>query len=336
MTFILPYLIAKAKADMGNSPSKGLISTILGIDSVVEIENMMGSTNYAEVFTKYRPSQNIIEFEGGLRKQHAERLLTFRKNASPKVRDILDSLIMLEEAENLKLIFRAFLSDDRDVELLNYIVPVNKYGLAHYKRMLQVASAELATDLITYRELKKAAKDALSFGGTEEEQLFYITSNLEHAAYSYLFKQSKSLKVYIDMQNLMTVCRASALDIDPTKWIIPNKGVIANNIDVLKRFTTPREIITWALHRVPFSSYLQKALEVQDEDGIIGALEKQIEIAFISTHRLNFSVYTTDPISIFSYFELKKAELKDIGRIVLGKVGGLDYDTIREALTYYI
>ncbi len=336
MTFILPYLIAKAKADMGNSPSKGLISTILGIDSIVEIENMMVSTNYGEVFTRHRPSQNIIEFEGGLRKQHAERLLTFRKNASPRVRNMLDALIMLEEAENLKLIFRAFLSDDRNEDLLNYIVPVNKYGITHYKRMLQVASPELATDLITYSELKKAAREALSFGGNEEEQLFHITSSLEHAAYTYLFKQSKSLKTYIDMQNLMTVCRASTLEIDPTKWIIPNKGVIANNIDSLKRFTTPREIITWALHRVPFTNYLQKALEVQTEDGIVGALEKQIEIAFINTHRLNFSVFMTDPISIFSYFELKKAELKDISRIVLGKYGGLEYDTIREALTYYI
>ncbi len=336
MTFILPYLVAKAKADWSKSPSKSQINTILGMESVVEIENLMTTTNYGEVFNTYRPSVDVIRFEGGLRKQYAERLLTFKKSASPVVKSMIDGLVMLEEVENLKLIFRSFVNGDMDEEIINYIIPVNKYGISHYKRMMQVSSAELAADLITFKDLKVAAKKALSFSGTEEEMLFHITSSLEHEAYGYLYKQSPWFKSYVNMQNLMTVARASILEIDPTNWIIQNKGIIAKNIETLKRYSSPREIVTWALHRVPFSKYIEKALETPNDDEIIGMLEKQIEIAFVDRNRKTFSVFTSNPISIFSYFELKKAEMKDISRIVLGKISGLDQDIIRNALTYYI
>ncbi len=336
VTTTLPFLIAKAKADMGNSPSHSLIYSILGVDSIGEIENMMASTSYGDVFTSHRPSKDIIEFEGGLRRHFAKKLLSFRRNASPKVRDMIDAIIVLIEADNLKLIFRSIISKEQDEEILSFIIPVNKYGFNHYRRMFQVASAELATDLIAFKELKRAVRNALSHSGTEEEMLFYITSYLEHEAYSFIYKQSKSFKTILDMQNLMTVCRASLLDIDPTQWIIPNKGIVANNIEVLKRYSSPREILNWVLYKVPFTDYLVKALEAPNDDQLISTLEKQIELAFIRKNRQMFAIFTTQVESIWSYFELKKAEMNDISRVILGKVTGLEVDTIRNALTYYI
>ncbi len=335
MTATLPYLIARAKSDMGKSPKLGLIKSLTSVSDIFELENYLSNTSYAEVVSQARPSVDILKFERELRKTFADRLLSFRTGASQRIGEILDAVILKVESENLKLIFRSIISNEVDSDILNYIVPVSKYGVKHYERMLFTPNPLLAADLITQRQLRKAIKSALSYKGEFEEELFQLTTSLEHAVYEYSVKIIPTVKTMIDYQNMLTIIRAKSLNIDPEKWIISKYGVIAKNVDRIKQMNSARDIIIWSLSRLAFAKELRPALDAPDET-LVPTLEHMLEVAYNKRNRVIFNIKSNTPDAIWSYFVLKEAQVKDIARLVLGVVTKSDPELIQGSFGYYI
>ena len=142
------------------------------------------------------------------------------------------------------------------------------------------------------------------------------------------------MKSEVDLLNLETVLRAINLGIDPKSWIVPKYGVVAKNIDTLSRMSSPRDVITFILNKVPFSRSLRKALEATDSS-LIASIEREIDIALVRTRKKNFAIFNLRKEALIDFFALKLAEMDDIGRILLGKMNNMPVDQIKNSLLYY-
>jgi vacuolar-type H+-ATPase subunit C/Vma6 len=335
MTTTVPYLIAKAKAHVGKSIKQQTVNAILNAKTLSDAETILSSAHfYDDIIKTHRPSVDFLAFEGELRKKFAEMLHRYISAASPQAAAIIRAFNVRIEADNLQILFRAILGGDQDEGLLNYIIPIGKYGIRHYQRIIQASSPQIAAKLILEPELRKAAENALKMSQDVDEQIFYVTSNLEHAAFEYLYNQSTHIKDEIDLLNLETVARAISLDINAKNWIIPRYGVVASNIDRLSRMNNPRDVIASMINKIPFGNQIRSVLNSPDDTLIIN-LEKQVSLALIKNYKMNFRVFANKKEALLDFFSLKYAEINDISTILLGKANNIPSDKIKNALRYF-
>lgn len=334
MTSTLPFLMAKAKSHLAKTPTIASIQAMISASSVSEAEGILSGTVYGDLISIARPSVNLIAFEGALRRQFAELLHTYNKAASIQASQMVQAFITRIEANNLQILFRAIIHDEAENDLLNYIIPVGKFGIKHYTRFIQSKNPTLAAELITIPELKRGVLQALNKSSNEDEIVYYVTTALEHASYQFTQKFTNYLRFDVDLLNIETVMRAIDLGIDPVFWIIPNYGIVAANIDVLSRMNTPRDAATYILNKVPFSSAIRTSLDAPD-DRMISVLEREVDITLINRKRRNFSIFVNRKEALLDFFALKLAQIEDISRILLAKTNNMSEEKIKRALIYY-
>ncbi len=335
MTSSIPYLIAKARSHVGASPSKQKIEMMINTPSMSEAENILsGYEFYQGALQQVRPSVDILGFEGILRNEFGKMLHRYSVGASPQAKSLLNAYAMRLEAENLQILFRAIIGGDHDEDILKFIVPVNEFEMRSYKRILNSTSPKNAVDFIAFPELRRGAARAFDKARDDDELVFYIVSSLEHAAFEYAYKFNKHIRSEVDLLNLETVARAISLKINPREWIIPKIGVVAQNIGRLERLSSPRDVIASMINSVPYSSYLRDVLN-SPESSIISHLERQVDLALMKHHAFNFRIFSYSKEALFDFFALKYQEIKDIGKIFLGKANNIDPERIRNSLLYF-
>ncbi|OLS29158.1 MAG: V-type ATP synthase subunit C, partial [Candidatus Heimdallarchaeota archaeon LC_2] len=160
-TSTIPFLISKAHAYHSQAPTLGMITNMVQAQTVSEIENILQQTHYADVVNEHRPSVNLSEFEIALRRQYAKLLTTFTKAASPDVAKLLQAYSLLIEADNMRMILQAVLKESVTDEIKQSIIPIGKYGMEYYERMMGTTTVEAALDFISHPALNKAAREAL-------------------------------------------------------------------------------------------------------------------------------------------------------------------------------
>lgn len=308
---------------------------MINAQSTSEAETILSNYEfYQAAIQQARPSVDILAFEGVLRNEFGKMLHQYSVGASPLVRSLLDAYAMRLEAENLQILFRAIIGGDHDEEILKFIVPVHEFEMRSYKRILNSTSPKSAVDFITYPELRRGAARAFDKARDEDEEVFYVVSGLEHAAFEYAYRFNRHIRAEVDLLNLETVARAVALGIDPREWIIPKIGVVAKNISRLERLSNPRDVIASMLNNMPYSAYLRDVLNSPDEN-LISLLERQVNLAVMKHHAFNFRIFSYTKEALFDFFSLKYQEIKDIGKIFLGKVNGIAPDRIKNSLLYF-
>ena len=335
MTATIPYLITKARAHSGTIPSLRKVKTMIDSPTVSVIETLLSSHEfYNEILQKARPTVDIIMFESELRKQFAAMLNTYAQGASPKAKMMIKAFKYKIEAQNLQILYRALVGGDTDHQILNYVVPVEKFSMNNYARILNSTSLKSSIDFILYPELRKPINKAIETTKDDEELIFYIVSELEHAAYQFIYKENRKIKAEVELLNLETVARAISLEINPENWIIQGIGKVAQSIDDLKRFNSPHEVIRTMLNVLPFANHFADVLNAKDEN-IISLLERKVNLALIQVHKKNFRIFGLQKEALFSFFSLKLAETQDISKIIFGKSSSITKEKISQSLTYY-
>ena len=330
-----PYLVSKARAHMGSSPSIHTMKVLINSKSVSEAENNLSSCPfYDDVIKANRPSIDLIAYEGEIRKSYAKMLHTYGVGASIDVAPIIESFKLKLEVENLQILFRALINDERDPDLLKYVVPVGRYGLKHYQRILNSSTPELALDFIYQKKLRNQILTAIKSSENKDELMFYISSSLEQVLYEFTSSHVKSIRSEIELLNLETVARAISLGVSPGKWIIKGKGKVAKRINQLEQYTSPLDAILSMINDVPHSAHIRKVVNSSKET-IISDLEKQVDVALNSFHRSNFKIFSSRPEALYSFFFLKYSEMRDISKVFLGKQSGVTDERIKSSLNYF-
>ncbi|MCE7736825.1 MAG: V-type ATPase subunit [Candidatus Heimdallarchaeota archaeon] len=329
----IPFLISKAHAYHSRAPTLGMITNMVQASSVSEIENILQQTHYADVASEHRPSVNLAEFEIALRRQYAELLTTFTKAASPDVTKLLDAYSLLIESDNMRMILQAVMNNSVSDEIKQAIIPIGKYGMEYYERMMGTTTVEAALDFVRHPALNKAAREALKMSNDPDEQIFYLSSALSHASYSLIFENSPNwIKKQIEILNLETTARAVKLGINPVPWIIPNNGLIFRMAPTLGAMKSVRDVFSYVLNSFPASHLVERALQAEENE-MVSVFEENAQAERFHIHRRNFNIYGNRKESILDFFVIKKAEMEDLTRILLGTIKGVSPDLIREMLS---
>ncbi|NHJ31412.1 MAG: V-type ATPase subunit [Asgard group archaeon] len=328
----IPFLIAKAHAYHASAPTHMQIQAMLNATKVSEIETILQSTGYSTILNEVRPSVNLPDFEVAMRRDYAKLLNRYQIAASPDIADLLHAYAMRIEAENMDLILQAILRGNVSEELLKDIIPVGKFGLPHYKRMMEITKAEVATDFIIFPKLRKAAQEALMFSDDVDEQTFYLSSALSHASFQLLQEVApRWIRKEIEFLNLETVARSIKLGIDPEPWMIPNNGIVNRYTSILSSMNTPREALSFMLPHFPVSAPIEIALQSSDDD-LVSVFEDHVLSYLFHQHHRNFNIYGNQKESILDFFSIKKAEIEDLSRILLSKIKGIPSEKIQGML----
>ncbi|MHA2089629.1 MAG: V-type ATPase subunit [Candidatus Kariarchaeaceae archaeon] len=324
--------MAKAHAYHSQSPTFMQITSMMNAQTVTEVETILQSTVYGPIVNEIRPSVNLPEFEVALRRNYATLLGQYQLAASPDVAGLLKAYAMKIEAENLDLILQAIIRDNVSEQLIQNIIPVGKYGLPHYQRMMEFSKPELATDFITYPQLRKVAQEALKISDDPDDQTFYLSSALSHA--SFLIQQEAApqwIRKEIEFLNLETITRSIKLGIDPEPWMVPNRGIVNRYRTTLASMSTPREVLSYILPHFPVKAPIEIALQAADDD-IISVFEDHVLLYLFHKHQRNFSIYGNRRESILDFFAIKRAEIEDLSRILLSTIKGIPPDRIQGML----
>lgn len=331
-TSTIPFLISKAHAYHSHAPTLGMITNMVQAPTVSEIENILQQTHYADVVNEHRPSVNLSEFEIALRRQYAKLLTTFTKAASPDVAKLLDAYSLLIEADNMRMILQAIMNDNVTDEIKQSIIPIGKYGMEYYERMMGTTTVEAAFDFISHPALNKAAREAIKMSNDPDEQIFYLSSALSHASYSLIFETSPNwIKRQVEILNLETAARAVKLGINPVPWMIPNNGKIFRMGPTIGTMKSVREVFSYVLNSFPVPHLVERALQAEESE-MVSVFEESAQAERFYTHKRNFNIYGNRKESILDFFVIKKAELEDLTRILLGTIKGVSPDLIREML----
>jgi vacuolar-type H+-ATPase subunit C/Vma6 len=331
-TSTIPFLISKAHAYHSQAPTLGMITSMVQAPSVSEIENILQQTHYADVVNEHRPSVNLSEFEIALRRQYATLLTTFTKAASPDVAGLLQAYSLLIEADNMRMILQGIMNDSLTEEIKQSIIPIGKYGMEYYERMMGTTTVEAALDFVAHPALNKAAREAFKMSNDPDEQAFYLSSALSHASYELIFEISPNwIRRQVEILNLETAARAVKLGINPVPWMIPNNGTIFRLGPILGAMKTVREVFSYVLNSFPVPHLVERALQA-DESEMVSVFEDNARAERFYTHKRNFNIYGNRKESILDFFVIKKAELEDLTRILLGTIKGVSPDLIREML----
>jgi vacuolar-type H+-ATPase subunit C/Vma6 len=237
---------------------------------------------------------------------------------------------MIIEAENMDLIFQAIIRDNVTEELEQIIIPVGKFGMRHYRRIMENTDPNVATDFIIYPELRKAAQKALNKSTDPDEQIFHLGSAFSHTSFSILADVApKWIKLEADFLNLETICRAIKLGINPDPWLIPDIGVVYHQRAGLSSLGSAEDVISYMVSKFPVSRPLQAALE--SDDPVVRLEDEALKYIYYQRKR-HFSLYGNRKEAILDFFSIKQAEIEDISRILLAKLRSIPAERVRSML----
>ena len=332
-TSTVPFLIAKAHAYHSSSPTLEQVHSMAQANTLSEIESILQQTHYGKILSEVRPSVNLIDFEVALRRDYADLLTRYQRAASLDTSDMLKAFELTIEAENMNMILQAILRENVTDDLKNNIIPVGKFGMEYYERMMGTTRVDAAIDFILDRTLRKVAENAFQMSNDPDEQVFFLASGLSHAAYRNLHKIVPIwTKRVIETRNLITAARSVGMGIDPMPWMMDNGGPMYKAGPMFANMKSTREIFTYALnHHFPYPHLIEMALGAED-DKMVTEFEHNTQLERYYYHRRSFRIFGNRNESILDFFFIKKAEIEDISRILLGTLKGISTDTIMEML----
>ena len=326
----VPYLIAKAHSNHSKSPTAQQINAMVNAERMVDVEAVLQSTSYGFILEETRPSIDLQGFEVELRRNYAKMLNTYSGAATGAVGKLLKAYSLTVEAENMNLLLQAIIRDNVTEDLEKIIIPVGKFGLRHYQRILENTNVDVASDFIIYPKLRKAAQNALSQSTDPDERIFLLSSALSHTAFSILTKVApKWVKLEVEFLNLETICRAINMGIDPDPWLISNFGTVYRKKHVLNGMNRPEDVLTYMLPHFPIPKVIQYALEADDP---IVEFEDQASSYLYYNRYKSFLIYGMRNESVLDFFSIKRAEIEDISRILLSKIKRIPQAKVRKML----
>ncbi len=309
---------------------------MLSAKNIFEIETILQSTGYKTIVNEVRPSADLFEFEVALKRNYARLLTLYKRAASPIIKNLLYAYSMKLEAENINLILQAIIRNNVSEDLIKIIIPIGKFGLPHYQRMMEITKVELATDFILDLKLRKMTQKALSISEDPDEQVFYLSSALSHGSFVILQKVIPNwIRNEIEFLNLETVARAIHMEVDPDPWMINNNGIVNRHKSAISSMKSPREVLSYFLPLFPVSAPIELALQASDQD-LIPTFEDNALLYLFHQHQRNFKVHGNRKESILDFFSIKKAEIEDLDRILLSSFKGISTEKIQGMLMFPI
>ena len=323
--------MTKAHAHHSKALKLQQVQNMINSDTILDVENILENTGYAPILSTIRPSVDLAGFEVALRREFARLLHIYKVAADGDIYKLLEAYSLMIEAENMAIILQAIIGNNVDEEALEKIlIPVGKYGMRHYRRIMENTDVQVASDLIINKKLRKAAQQALSKSNDPNEQAFLLNSALSHVSFSIISDVAPNwAKLEIEILNTLTICRSINLGIDPDEWLIPNIGSVYKQRSLLSNMGNPEDVMSYLMPTFPVPKVLQLALD--SETPVITLEDEALRYLILRRYR-EFALYGSRKEAVLDFFSIKLAEIEDIGRILLSKKQHVPAEKIRSLL----
>ncbi|MCE7742905.1 MAG: V-type ATPase subunit [Candidatus Heimdallarchaeota archaeon] len=322
----ISYLLGRAHGIIGNFLTKSQLSLLLSSKNLKELRAAFTQTPYDSVVGDLNFETQLSDVARSFKNSFAEILVMFYKQSNTSVKKKIRRFSERYNAENLRIILHGKHADMKQEEVIERLLPVADYSLEYYTRLITKPIGEIIAmqkEESLRIDLKKAYEEYKT-----TNRFTPLESAIDQYIYSILPKVSKHYETYVNMRNILALCRCIALKIPAYRYILPNsfiaKGLKAKSIQEVL------EIYNYAPYKTIFSKY------IGDKDVPLHDLEFAVERYLLKYWKKTFrygTVFQSD--SLIGFFELKLAEIMDLIRITVGINAGFSEEEIRSNLIYY-
>jgi len=322
----ISYLLGRAHGIIGNILTKSHLSLLLSSKNLTELRAAFTQTPYDNVIGDLSFETQISDVARSFKNIYSELVVKFYSQSSSAMRKKIQLFSERYNAENLRIILHGIHVGMEHEAIIARIVPVAGYNLDYYKKLLTMPIQDIISlqkDTSLLRDLRRAFEEFKS-----TDRFTPLESAIDQYVYRTLPAVSSHYVTYVNMKNILSLCRCLVLDIPAFRYILPNpfiaKALNANSVSEVL------EIYNYPPYKTVFSKYIGQA-EIP-----LHELEFAVERFHLRKWRQMFRFGSVlEPDSIIGFLELKLAETMDVIRIIVGINAGFPEQEIRENLLFY-
>lgn len=320
------YLLARAHGIISRVLTKSHLTLLLSSKNLKELRAAFTQTPYGKIIGNFNFETQLSDLSRSLKNSFADILINFYNQSNSQVRRKIQWFSERYNAENLRMILEGKHTKMSKEEIIARLIPVADYSFEYYTKLIDMPIDEIIAvqkEVRLQSELKKALEEYRA-----TDRFTTLESTIDQYIYTVLLKVSNHYKTYVNMKNILALCRCIALKVPAYRYILPNsfiaKGLKATSIQEVL------DIYNYTPYSTIFSQY------VGFMDVPLHELEFAVE-RYLLRHWNNIFRYTSgfEADSIIGFFEVKLAEIMDLIRIIVGVNAGFSEEEIRNYLIYY-
>ena len=320
------YLLGRAHGIMGKVLTKSHLSLLLSSKNLTELRAAFTQTPYDSIIGDLSLETQMSDVARSFKNNYSELVVKFYTQSSSSMRKKIQFFSERYNAENLRIILHGIHVGMEHDAIIARLVPVAGYTLDYYKKLLTMSIQEIITlqkDTSLQKDLKRAFEEFKT-----SDRFTPLESAIDQYVYKTLPAVSSQYETYVNMKNILSLCRCIVLDIPAFRYILPNP-FIAKALNA----TSVSEVLNF-YNRSPYKTVFSKYIGQKDIP--LHELEFAVERYHLKKWKKIFrfgSVFESD--SIIGFLELKLAETMDVIRIIVGINAEFSEQEIRENLLFY-
>jgi V/A-type H+-transporting ATPase subunit C len=339
------YACTRVKAKKRFLLSRDAYSRLLLMD-VHEIGRFLGETQYRDEMTKYASKYsgaNLVEV--AVTKNLAETYSDILSFTTGHLRDMVGNYLKRWDMFNVKTILRGKLTEVRDEEIIDMLVPAGAFSESYLRSLVVMTSVQEIMDALVV-EPSLGITPELVREVIDSKRLARFEDHLDKNLYYDLLKVVKGMnradellldfvRREVDVTNLKVLLKLKAEKIPEdriAKYLIP--GGMEFSLEKL-RAMAQAEGLTPVIEELEKSSMyedIKPALDKFKEDRKLSAITIALDDALIYRSEKFAHFYPLSVLPIVNYMIRKKVEVDNIRIISRGKQSGLSTKVIEELL----
>jgi len=322
------YLYGRAHGIIGKVLTRSQINFLLSSSNLKELQAAFRQTQYGPIVQDINFVTEMPEVAKQLKNHFSQTVSTFYKQGSSRAKKIIDLHSQRFHAENIRYILRGLFMKQPHEEIIERISPVGRYSYEYYEKVL---SSSLSIADIIKSEKIQTFKQLLEQGYSEFQKtgrFVPVDAAIDQFEYYILPIISREFDVYVNLKNIIWVCRCINLGIAPYRYIKPTtfiaKALESNSIpEVLSMYN-------FGIYKRIFADYMGK------DDSPLHDIEFAVERFQIKKWKKIFrQKSSTDLKILIAFFEMKYAEISDLIRIIVGINAGFSQEEIEKSFLFY-
>ncbi len=334
----LIYLLARARAVQADSVNQEIVEQMLDALSVAEIKSILEETVLAPYIQDWDPDNGSADqFERALRTYYGDLLYTFMVGTDDTVKSLIKPYLEYLELENIKIIMKALYFGWDEKTVMEMIAPSKARSEEYYKRVLDNENHEMAPDYVLFEKLRM---ELIELHNREKnvQTLSFLSDLLERKILEKTPLYGIDTNEENFYRNVMIVLRALHAKIDLAA--IPFELYPSSHHDVLQQaqqMETVHEAFFFLSQQTRIGQVFKKDQSFIPEDPytLMAELERSIQRYLVRKSLAAFSISLNPPQSLIGFINLKRTELEDVARIVIGKSSGIPQEKIRSTLVRF-
>jgi len=339
------YACTRVKAKKKFLLSRESYSRLLVMD-VHEIGRFLGETQYRDEMTRYTSrysGANLVE--AAVTRNLASTYSDILSFTTGHLREMVGNYLKRWDMFNVKTVLRGKVTDVKDEEVLDTLVPAGAFSEAYLKELVAMTSLQEIMDALV-QEPSLGITPELVREVVDSKRLARLEDHLDRNFYYDLLdvisptsRADKLLRDFIrrevDVTNLKVLLKLKAEKIPEdriVKYLIP--GGMEYGIEKLRSMAQAESLLPIVEEMSKSSMYedIKPALDRLKDDQRLSGLTIALDKTLIGTSEKFAHFYPLSVLPIINYMIRKKTEVDNIRIVARGKQSGLSTKVIDELL----